>query len=85
MIAAQFETLFETKGSRGQSTVRRSAAEDSVGCARCDRSNLAVPVQEMDSPEGKRTRSQSLNGRPSGLAPWHVGELYRSFGGYLHP
>ena len=64
------ETLFETKGSRGQSTVRRSAAEDSVGCARCDRSNFAVPVQEMDSPEGKRTRSQSLNGRPSGLAPW---------------
>ena len=64
------ETLFETKGSRGQSTVRRSAAEDSVGCARCDRSNFAVPVQELDSPEGKRTRSQPLNGRSSGLAPW---------------
>ena len=64
------ETLFETKGSRGQSTVRRSAAEDSVGCARCDRFNFAVPVQELDSPEGKRTRSQSLSGRPSGLAPW---------------
>ena len=31
------ETVFETKGSRGQPTVRRSVAEDSVGCVCCSR------------------------------------------------
>ena len=64
------ETLFETKGSRGQLTGRRSVAEDSVGCVICDRSNHSVPVQEVCSPEDKKARSRSLKGMTSGLAPW---------------
>ena len=64
------ETVFETKGSRGQPTVRRSVAEDSVGCVCCSRPTFAVPVQEVNSPEDKRTRSRSLKGTSSGLAPW---------------
>ena len=61
------ETVFETKGSRGQPTVRRSVAEDSVGCVCCSRPTFAVPVQEVNS---HRTRSRSLKGTSSGLAPW---------------
>ena len=64
------ETVFETKGSRGQPTVRRSVAEDSVGCVCCSRPTFTVPVQEVNSPEDKRTRSRSLKGTSSGLAPW---------------
>ena len=64
------ETVFETKGSRGQPTVRRSVAEDSVGCVCCSRPTFAVPVQEVNSPEDKRTRPRSLKGTSSGLAPW---------------
>ena len=64
------ETVFETKGSRGQPTVRRSVAKDSVGCVCCSRPTFAVPVQEVNSLEDKRTRSRSLKGTSSGLALW---------------
>ena len=79
------ETVFETKGSRGQPTVRRSVAEDSVGCVCCSRPTFAVPVQEVNSPEDKRTRPRSLKGTSSGSSALAVGELHRSFGGLLVP
>ena len=37
-----------------------------VGACAC----AFIPVQEVDSPEDKRTRSRSLKGTSSGLAPW---------------